>query len=83
MSAALLINSHTNASGQLQHCLTVPRMAVATALMELPPDMRSMFSRLDGGVLLGAHQFQATLTLPMPESPTGMSDYNRMLACHS
>lgn len=83
MSAALLMNSHTNASGQLQHCLTVPRMAVATALMELPPDMRSMFSRLDGGVLLGAHQFQATLTLPMPESPTGMSDYNRMLACHS
>ena len=70
----MLINSHTNAQGQLQHCLTVPRMAVATALMELPPDMRSMFSRLDGGVLLGAHRFQATLTLPMPECPKGMPD---------
>lgn len=68
----MLINSHTNAEGQLQHCLTVPRMAVATALMELPPDIRSMFSRLDGGVLLGAHHFQATLTLRKADSPTGM-----------
>lgn len=66
-----MIDSHTNAKGQLQHCLTVPRMAVATALMELPPDIRSIFRRHDGGVLLGAHSFQATLTLPLDQTPAG------------
>ena len=63
----MLIDSHTNADAQLQHCLTVPRMAVATALMELP----SMFSVHNGGVLLGANHLQAVLTLPIPEHLTG------------
>ena len=42
----------------------MPRLALATALMELPPDIRSMVSKFDGGVLVGALGFQATLTLP-------------------
>lgn len=67
----MMIDSRTNAEGHLQHCLTVPRMAVATALMELPPDIRSMFSRHNGGVLLGAQNFKAMLTLPGVSSVTG------------
>ncbi len=65
---AITIDSHTTAGGQLQHCLAVPRLAVATALMELPPDIRSMVSRFEGGVLMGALDFQATLTLPIVAS---------------
>ncbi len=65
---AITIDSHTTAGGQLQHCLAVPRLAVATALMELPPDIRSMVSRFEGGVLMGALGFQATLTLPIVAS---------------
>ncbi len=65
---AITIDSHTTAGGQLQHCLAVPRLAVATALMELPPDIRSMVSRFEGGVLMGALGFQATLTLPIMAS---------------
>lgn len=71
MTAAMLINSHTNADGQLQHCLAVPRIAVATSLMELQPETCSVESRHDGGVLLGAHHFQAVLTLPMTDSLAG------------
>ncbi len=65
---AITIDSHATAGGQLQHCLAVPRLAVATALMELPPDIRSMVSRFEGGVLMGALDFQATLTLPIVAS---------------
>ena len=65
---AITIDSHTTAGGQLQHCLAVPRLAVATALMELPPDIRSMVSRFEGGVLMGALGFQAILTLPVVAS---------------
>ncbi len=65
---AITIDSHTTAGGQLQHYLAVPRLAVATALMELPPDIRSMVSRFEGGVLMGALGFQATLTLPIVAS---------------
>ena len=65
---AITIDSHTTAGGQLQHCLAVPRLAVATALMELPPDIRSMVSRFEGGVLMGALGFQAILTLPIVAS---------------
>ena len=72
MSAAILINSHADADGQLQHCLAVPRMAVATSLMELQPDTCSVDTVHDGGVLLGAHHFQAALTLPMADSLTGI-----------
>jgi len=68
VSTAITIDSHTTAGGQLQHCLAVPRLAVATALMELPPDIRSMVSRFEGGVLMGALGFQATLTLPIVAS---------------
>ena len=71
VSTAVTVNSHTTAEGQLQHCLAVPRLALATALMELPPDIRSMVSKFDGGVLVGALGFQATLTLPAVAS--GMS----------
>ncbi|KAA6426735.1 MAG: vacuolar sorting-associated 13F-like [Trebouxia sp. A1-2] len=67
VSTAITIDSHT-AGGQLQHCLAVPRLAVATALMELPPDIRSMVSRFEGGVLIGALGFLATLTLPIVAS---------------
>lgn len=71
MSVAVLINSHTDAEGQLQHCLAVPRMAVATSLMELQPDTCSVDTIHDGGVLLGAHHFQAVLTLPLVDNLTG------------
>ena len=67
----MMIDSHANGEGHLQHCLTVLRLAVATALMELPPDIRSMFSRHDGGVLLGAQNLKAMLTLPGDTSMTG------------
>lgn len=65
ISTAVIIDSHITPEGQMQHRLAVPRLALATALIELPPDIRSMVSRLDGGVLLGALGFQATLTLPI------------------
>ena len=42
--------------------------------MELPPDIRSMVSRFEGGVLIGALGFQATLTLPLTKNalPSGV-----------
>ena len=67
----MLINSHTNADGQLQHCLAFPSMVLATSLMELQSDTCSVESKHDGGVLLGAQNFQTVLTLPMADSPTG------------
>lgn len=70
LSVTILINSHTDAEGQLQHCLAVPRMAVATSLMELQPDTCSVDTVHDGGVLLGDH-FQAVLTLPLADTLTG------------
>ncbi|DBA81627.1 TPA: hypothetical protein ACH3X1_007382 [Trebouxia sp. C0004] len=75
---AITIDSHTTAGGQLQHCLAVPRLAVATALMELPPDIRSMVSRFEGGVLMGALNFQATLTLPIVASDGSPPAENRL-----
>lgn len=71
MTAAMLINSHTTADGQLQHCLAVPQMVMATSLMELQSDTCSVESIHDGGVLLGAHHFQTVLTLPLADSLTG------------
>ena len=70
MSAAVTIHSGITPGGQVEQCLAVPRLAVSTALMELPPDIRSMVTRLEGGVLLGALGFQATLTLPTTQDPT-------------
>ena len=66
-----MIDSHTDSDSQLRHCLTVPHLAVATALMELPPDICSMISRHDGGLLLGAQSFQAVLALPGHTTITG------------
>ena len=63
-STEVTISSHATADDSLQHCLAVSRLAVATALMELPPDIRSIRSKLEGGLLLGAKGFQVTLTLP-------------------
>ena len=83
MTTAMLINSHTNADGQLQHCLAVPRMVVATSLMELQSDTCSVESRHDGGVLLGAHHFQTVLTLPLPDSLTGTLFLSTMLQLNS
>lgn len=68
----MLINSHSNAEGQMQHCLVVPQMVVATSLMELQSHTCSVESKHDGGVLLGGQNFQAVLTLPMTDSLTGM-----------
>ena len=64
VSTEVTINSHLTTADCMQHCLSVSRLAVATALMELPPDICSMRSKFEGGLLLGAQGFDVTLTAP-------------------
>ena len=71
MSTEIVISSSNTEGGQLQHHLRVPRLAVATALMFLPPDIRDIVSRDNAGLLLGALGFEATLTMAQAHDRTG------------
>lgn len=71
VTTEVLISSHTTSTGHLQHRLRVPRLAVSTAVLRLPPDIVDMGSRDELGLLLGSQGFEAALTMPVQQSVPG------------
>ena len=81
ISTEVTINSHLTAGDCMQHCLSVSRLAVATALMELPPDIRSMRSKFEGGLLLGAQGVDVTLTVPRLQHDSDLPGFHSVSFC--
>ena len=73
VTTEVVIDSHYTSTGHLQHCLRVPRLAVATAVLRLAPDIVDMGSRDELGLLLGFLGFEAALTMPALQSGSGRS----------
>lgn len=73
VTTEVVIDSHYTSTGHLQHCLRVPRLAVATAVLRLAPDIVDMGSRDELGLLLGFLGFEAALNMPALQSGSGRS----------
>lgn len=73
VTTEVVIDSHYTSTGHLQHCLRVPRLAVATAVLRLAPDIVDMGSRDELGLLLGFLGFKAALDMPALQSGSGRS----------